>query len=88
MAKRYIFNSNRDFYGWLAMGFVMLFLSWGIFIYYSPIITETNCSEIASKSSSILTSENSKYYPSTDYDNIKAKCMEESFANKNLLSGR
>lgn len=54
-------------------------VGWFFFIYSKPLITETACSEIASKSTYFV----SKRYqldPENSYENIKSRCLEESLS--------
>ena len=79
MAKKYTRYSKLGFYGWSAIGLVMLFSSWGLVVYYKPIISETSCSEMAANTSSIYLSEKYTRYTDFDYSSIKSKCLEASY---------
>ena len=55
-------------------------IGWVFFLYSRPLITETACSEMASKVSAF----SSKRYdidPESNFDSVKAKCIDEGLSS-------
>jgi hypothetical protein len=60
--------------------FATVLLGWGIYIYTRPLVVESACSEVALKTTGL--SGSFKYDPLSDYDQTKAKCMQDVLSSK------
>ncbi len=58
------------------------FMGWASLTFLRPMIIELGCSEIALKSSNFITNHNSPDIYRFSYENVKARCIEDSLKNR------
>ena len=77
--NKYYENQGKGKIYFLVLFLVASLIGWFFIIYYKPILIETGCSNIAEKSSNILSPKNNVIY-SNDYsfDELKSSCIRES----------
>ena len=57
-------------------------IGWLFINHFQPQIVERGCSEMAQKSSDILFEDQGNLDPKYKYDNVKARCLEDSLETR------
>ena len=61
----------------LIIGALASLIGWGFYTYLRPQIIEAGCADIAEKSSGIYYKNRILMDPSYNFDNLKARCLED-----------
>ncbi|OGM21938.1 hypothetical protein A2863_00920 [Candidatus Woesebacteria bacterium RIFCSPHIGHO2_01_FULL_38_9b] len=58
------------------------FLAWGLITQYKPMIIRTNCSEVAAKSSGLLSAKRYNLETDFSYKEVKSDCVKTVLSRK------